>query len=259
MNLQIVPDNSFPLGVERNSYFKNWSVKGIHSLAHTRTSANSNWLNVPSFYRITKSPHVTTLRTRIIHATEDWDTGLPKILHSSMWVKSVNPLLKCLYYHLLHQSQDSWLAEVYQQLAHTEQLLREQGAPSMIPQGDITEACVLTKTKSSKIIEFNPPEPVSPSLTVWIFKSGTIRELPFDPKEWRWRRQGIIKPGHFFDYSTKCGYHIIIKSQHRQLGFDKWMEDCGYSDQQRKSFFKKLWHSWLPRKIASMVWLTIAN
>jgi hypothetical protein len=69
---------------------------------------------------------------------------------------------------------------------------------------------------------------------------------------------GLIKSGHFFQYSIQWRYRIIIKRQGTQLlwidySLQQRMEHRGFSPQQRKSFFRKLWHQWLPQKVSRMV------
>jgi hypothetical protein len=38
-----------------------------------------------------------------------------------------------------------------------------------------------------------------------IFGNGIIRDLDFNPKEWRWKKIGAQKAGNFFSYETKKG------------------------------------------------------
>lgn len=228
-------------------------------MADLRTADNLRWLDLPTLRRITKSRNLEAMRRRVIQATDDWDLALPESIKIGMWLRSEHPLLISIFYHVIGQESGTWLVEAYRRLPSSDLLVKEEGPPSVLPFGQVTEARVAMKSASGKVVAFNPQEPVEPGFTIWAYREGAVTSLAFDPKEWRWRRQGMIKAGDFFEYSTKQGYWIIVKSQHRQMVFDKWMEDCGYSDQQRKSFFKKLWHPWLPRKISSMIWLTIAE
>ena len=259
LNPEIIPKNSFPLGVERNSYFRNWSCKGFNSIADLRSDDLSCWLDTITLQQRTRSKHTFTLITRVRDATEDWDLSLPESRLAGMWLRGDEPHSAHQFYHLIRRDGDGWLAYEYFRSPTTEQLFRFDDTLVNLPSGDFTEARIIIRSKAGAVQKFNPKDPVDPSFETWTYRSGKITELDFDPKEWRWRRQGIIKPGNFFEYSTKRGYRIIQKTHYRQLKFDKWMEDCGYSDQQRKSFFKRLWHPWLPRKVSSMVWLTIAE
>lgn len=242
LNPEILSNDFLPFGVERPSNFRNWSIKGIHSVADVRNSDNTSWLDSTALYRITKSPNVIAIRNRVIEALQDWDLAAPELLQAGMWLQAEDPLLKGVHYHLLDSDGESWLTEVYHKSPQTEQLFKEIGEPVSLPYGRVTEARILIRSKAGSVIEFNPKDPVDDSVSVWVYGSGEIKALSFDPKEWKWRRQGLIKQGHFFEYATKRGYRIILKNKYRQLGFDKWLEDRGYSDQQRKSFFLKLWH-----------------
>lgn len=115
------------------------------------------------------------------------------------------------------------------------------------------------RDSTGKILELNPKSGAEPSLCLWAFRDSIVKDLSFDPQEWSWPREGLLKATHFFDYSCKKGYRIILKSQNKQLGFDKWLEHRGYNFGQRREFFARLWHNWIPRKISGMVWLTIAE
>jgi hypothetical protein len=108
------------------------------------------------------------------------------------------------------------------------------------------------------VIDYNPSKVHHYDL-LYAFGSRKVNKLGFDPLEWTWHKLGSMKARNFFLYSIKKGYRIIIQTQYKQLRFDRWIEVSGYSFQQRRLFFKRLWHHWMPRKISSMVWLVIAE
>lgn len=128
-----------------------------------------------------------------------------------------------------------------------------------LPELGICEAIVIMRNVVGEVIDINPKDGQVPGLFMWAYGRGRVRELAFDPKEWYWPREGMLKKTNFFKYTCKRGYRIIMKKQFKQLGFDYWMELSGYSFKQKRDFFSKLWHSWIPRKILSMVWVTIAD
>ncbi|KAG0573469.1 hypothetical protein KC19_VG181100 [Ceratodon purpureus] len=67
---------------------------------------------------------------------------------------------------------------------------------------------------------------------------------------------GAIKEGHFFYYSTKRGYRYILDNQKKQPPLNRLLENAGHAKWERKRYYSKLWHPWVQRKIASMIWLT---
>lgn len=155
-------------------------------------------------------------------------------------------------------SSDQWIVDEFNCITGSEQLLLF-ASDQQLPSIGTCEARVLMQKATGEVVEFNPKNGLAPGCTLWAFRSGRVRELAFDPKEWLWPREGMLKETNFFNYSCKRGYRIIIKDQCKQLGFDKWLEVSGYSFTQRREFFTKLWHCWIPRKVSSMVWLTIAE
>jgi hypothetical protein len=51
-------------------------------------------------------------------------------------------------------------------------------------------------------------------LTFWIFETGFIQKLPWDPGEWHWQATPPLGDSPFFGYTTKRGYRNAQTSTH---------------------------------------------
>jgi hypothetical protein len=56
-----------------------------------------------------------------------------------------------------------------------------------------------------------------------------VRELKFDPVEWRWKKQRFMKAIEFFNYSTKRGYKVGMQSVPTNLKLDEQLAQEGYN------------------------------
>lgn len=153
-----------------------------------------------------------------------------------------------------------WNFDTFRLIPGSERLQLIEDASQELLSLPLLEARVALRRSTCEIIEFNPVAGVPSGLQIWSFRNGRVRDLTFDPMEWSWPKDAMLQPTNFFGYSRKRGYRIILKKQHRQLGFNRWLESSGYNFAQRRDFFARLWHNWIPRKISSIqIWLTIAD
>jgi hypothetical protein len=58
------------------------------------------------------------------------------------------------------------------------------------------------------------PTPRKSQLIYWIFETGFIQELPWDPGEWHWQATPPLGDSPFFGYTTKRGYRNAQKPKH---------------------------------------------
>lgn len=103
-----------------------------------------------------------------------------------------------------------------------------------------TPARTLYRNFQGKVDSFNPKATLEGTLAPWIFRGGLIKDLDFDPKEWRWKKKGSLQEEGFFDYTTKRGYRIITAKQARQPKLDKQLAELGYLGTQRNQFYLEL-------------------
>jgi len=60
----------------------------------------------------------------------------------------------------------------------------------------------------------DPPAPGKKPPLYWIFETGFIQDLPWDPGEWHWRTNPPLGDAPFFGYTAKRGYINTRKTTH---------------------------------------------
>lgn len=86
-----------------------------------------------------------------------------------------------------------------------------------------------------------------------------ISNLEWDPKEWQWRRIGVLPDTAILNYNTKRGYRAAMKQNNHVMKVDAELEEAGYTSKARAKFFNIIWHPYLPRKVSAMQWLILAE
>lgn len=86
-----------------------------------------------------------------------------------------------------------------------------------------------------------------------------ISNLDWDPKDWQWRRIGILADTTVLNYTTKRGYRAAVQQNHHQMKLDAELETSGFNSKARAKFFNRIWHSYLPRKVSAFQWLILTE
>ena len=109
------------------------------------------------------------------------------------------------------------------------------------------------------MLDYNPTEELEPQQSLWIWGNTWMNQLEWDPRDWQWRRLGILPPTSVMNYTTKRGYRIALKQNTQQMPLDLELEREGYNSQTRAKFFNRIWHPYLPRKVSAMQWLVLTG
>lgn len=107
------------------------------------------------------------------------------------------------------------------------------------------------------VIDYKPREDNEPDFTLWLWEDEWICSLEWDPKEWLWRRIGILAETTVLNYSTKQGYQVALHQNNNLMGMDAEQEAAGYNSKARAKFFSRTWHPYLSRDISAMPWLIL--
>lgn len=109
------------------------------------------------------------------------------------------------------------------------------------------------------ILDFNPTDDTPDEQNLWLWGDKWVEELEWDPKDWNWRRLGILPDTPVLNYSTKRGYRIALRQDNHQSPVDAELEAAGFDGKARAKFWNRIWHPYLPRKISAMQWLILTN
>jgi hypothetical protein len=174
-----------------------------------------------------------------------------------LWMNPKRKLPEEFYHIQKIDKRGRLFVHVYKRLGQTERLQNISGLrPVQLLSWRLTRARTVLKTPSAGFTEISPKVVPEQDFSVYVVQHGRVKDLQLDPKDWLWSRVGHIKGGNFYLYTTKRGYRVILSRQGKTPPFNTQMANRGYSANQCRTFYKDLWHKWIPRKISTMVWLT---
>jgi hypothetical protein len=79
-------------------------------------------------------------------------------------------------------------------------------------------------------MDFNPKEDAEDAeeeTTLWLWGNDWLLNLEWDPKDWQWRRIGILTETSVLNYSTKRGYKAALQQNNHQMKLDAELEATG--------------------------------
>lgn len=117
---------------------------------------------------------------------------------------------------------------------------------------------VRTEGPRNTIIDYNP-KPTEPDHQLWLWGNTWVSQLEFDPKDWAWRRIGVLPVTTILNYTTKRGYRVALRQDNHQMPVDAELEAAGINGKARAKFFNRIWHPHLPRKVSAMQWLVLTE
>lgn len=129
-----------------------------------------------------------------------------------------------------------------------------------VPMQQMREVRVLKCVGNTRaVMEYNPQTKLGPEQTLWLWGNDWLCNLEWDPREWQWRRLGILPDTSVMNYTTKRGYRIALKHNTQPMNLDVELEREGYNSKARAKFFNRIWHPYLPRKVSAMQWLVLTE
>ena len=133
------------------------------------------------------------------------------------------------------------------------ELLRLTDRNQSLPSVQLKEVRVLRCGGVKRtVLEFNPlrTERLGPEQeqSFWLWGNEWIRDMEWDPKDWQWRRIGILPDTSMMNYTTKRGYIIALKQNTQQMPLDVELEAEGFNSKARAKLFNQIWHPYLPRR-----------
>lgn len=165
---------------------------------HIWDDDTNSFLSARQLYIITKSPKIGIARPELIRAcSEAWDlTGRtlpsPGTWYTEDGAPDVNPQE---FFHLKSITGSQRLARVYKQDRSSLRLLPVQDRPQALICARITEARIIHKSPSGKVLGYNPEDPADDDI-LFPFGNGRVTDLGFDPLDWSWKKMGAMKKVH---------------------------------------------------------------
>lgn len=113
---------------------------------------------------------------------------------------------------------------------------------------------VLMQERHGALFEVAKELPAPTKLTpfFWIFESGFIKGLPWDPSEWHWQSAPSMGDAPFFGYSAKKGYRNARKCAHT-LGIHSFIQQLNLQNSSVLQMITRIWHNSRPRKVGTLI------
>jgi hypothetical protein len=92
--------------------------------------------------------------------------------------------------------------------------------------------------------------------TFWIFESSFIQDLPLDPGEWHWKTSPPHRDAPFYGYTAKRGY-INARNSARIPHMISFIQGLSLRNTSTQQTIARIWHNSHPRKVGTLIWLTL--
>jgi hypothetical protein len=242
-------------GTESRSNLRRLADKGFQTLKDIAKQEGQGWRTVQELTGLRRSRVTTNLYDKMVNSIP-W-AAIPRPPPSpGQWVATQDEegFIRKVYY--LHQT-DPPEVSVYRR-EKTQQLVLT-GIEHQIPP-DVREVRVIRTLGPSRItLDYNPTDATPPEQTLWMWGHQWLCDLEWDPKDWNWRRLGMLPDSSVLNYTTKRGYRIALRQNNNQMAVDAELEAAGFRSKDRAKFFNRIWHPYLPRKVSAMQWLILTE
>lgn len=243
-------------GTEPKSSMIMWMEKGVKSLTDIARADGRGWLTFAQHPRFRSNRITSALYSRMLNSIPWAHQSHPPLI-IGQWVAAKEE--EGVIHRIFHISRLEPLeATVYYR--DTTERLHLSERHFLLPTVQLREVRVVCcGGPKHTILEFNPVEIMETEHSLWIWGEDWIQNLEWDPKEWQWRRIGILPETSILNYSTKRGYRVALRQNNHQMKVDAELEAAGFNSKARAKFFNRIWHPYLPRKVSAMQWLILTE
>lgn len=255
-NRFLTSDKGIQWGTELRTNMRWWSEKQVRTLQDIARPDWEGWRTFPELRRLKRTSVAPNLYAKVVNSIP-W-TAQPMPPHQpGQWIaaKEEDGSIKHVY-HIQHTN--PMIAQVYNRLASEQLQLIGQSQP--VPIRAMREVRVLRCGGEKKIVlDYNPRDETDAEHSLWLWGNDWVSNLAWDPKDWQWRRLGMLPDTSVMNYTTKRGYRVALKQNTQPMNLDVELEREGFNSKARARFFNRIWHPYLPRKVAAMQWLILTE
>ncbi len=173
------------------------------------------------------------------------------------WVSNSAPrsgeLLEWVYY-VMDSLPDKVLALEFRRASANDQLRATSYQVHSLPHTNFSSVRVLSQERhgASLKVARDPPSANQRSTTFWIFETGFVENLPWDPGEWHWKEIHPFGDAPFFGYIAKRGYKNAKGPSH-SLGIIHFINDLGLRNSTTSQVVARIWHNACPKKVGTLI------
>lgn len=242
-------------GTDARSTMLRWMERGMQSLSDMANPEGGGWLPFEQNPKLHQNRITGAIYNRILQSIP-WDNTPPTSITPGQWIapKEADGTI----HRVLHITRGEPLEATLYHKDSTERLT--PAAQQHICFGEeLGEVRVVSCLGDKRtVIEFNPST-TTETHSLWLWGNEWLKQLAWDPKDWQWRRIGILPETNILNYSTKRGYRTALKQNNHQMPLDAEMEAAGFNSKSRAKKFNRIWHPYLPRKVSAMQWLILTE
>lgn len=232
-----------------------WAKKEYHALKDITRPGGRGWCTFPELQRLRGARIAPQLYAQVISSIP-WDTTPEPQTATGQWVaaKEQDGSIQKVYYVT---KSDPLEATLYQK--EGTKLLQLVSHNNRIPADTQEVRTIHTMSKKRLIIDYNPSDDIEEDQMLWLWGNDWVSNLASDPKEWNWRRLGILPETNILNYTTKRGYRVVLRQDNHKMPLDAELEAAGMDNKTRAKNFNRIWHPHLPRKVSAMQWLVLTE
>ena len=254
-NRLLTDERGVQWGTDARYNMRWWAEKGFQSLKDIIKENGQGWRTYQELLRLRRTRVAPTVYARMVNSIP-W-LATPRPPHTTgQWLAPYTDERDIqIVYHLKHPETNEATLYIREQSEQLTLLAHHQQLPL-----DTKEVRVVrTFGPKNTILDYNPVEDSPAELSLWLWGQKWIEELEWDPKDWNWRRIGVLPDSTSLNYTTKRGYRVAMRQENHQMPVDAELEASGIDSKTRAKFFNRNWHPYLPRKVSALQWLIITE
>lgn len=254
-NRFLTSDTGIQWGTEQKTNMLWWATKGYTMLKDFARQDGNGWRTFPELSRLRRTSLAPQLYTKVLESVP-WDANPMPPASAGQWVapREADGNIRRVYHLTSNDPQETTLyhkddTELLQLVSHNQAL----------PPDTREVRVVSTGGPKHMILEYNPTTIPEQEHLLWLWGNNWVSHLEWDPKEWTWRRIGILPDTTILNYTTKRGYKVAMRQDNHQMQVDAELEAAGMDGKMRAKFFNRIWHPHLPRKVSAVQWLILTE
>ena len=242
-------------GTEPRSNMIWWPGKGLRTLKDIANREGRGWKAFQDLQGFRRTRVAPNLYNRLINNIP-WEATPRPPITIGQWLAEIEG--DGNIHQVYHIIQTHPVEAVLYRKENSEQLTKVD-TQHQIPEWAREVRIVRTMGPKNTILDYNPSKDITVEHTLWMWGNTWIEPLEWDPKDWSWRRIGLLLDTSILNYTTKRGYRVALKQENHQMTVDAELEAAGYNGKTRTKFWNKIWHPYLPRKVSAMQWLVLTD
>jgi hypothetical protein len=241
-------------GTEPRSNMIWWPGKGLRTLKDIANRDGYGWKDFQDL-RLRRTRVAPHMYASLINSIP-WEATPRPPISTGQWLAEIEVDGNIHQVHHVQQI-DPLEATLYRKEKNEQ--LTKIGTQNQISEWAREVRIVRTMGPKHTVLDYNPDSDITEEQTLWVWGNTWIEALEWDPKDWSWRRIGMLPDTSVLNYTTKRGYRVALKQENHQMTIDAEMEAAGYDGKTRAKFWNRIWHPYLPRKVSAMQWLLLTD